>query len=167
MAGNDPRLHPAMTTIGNYWFYTIQQLPDDVPATYIDWLKADVVSEGVAKSYKFCGAKDNEMTVRKSTSVYEEIASASSEADISAGLKIYYYLTGEDVANTTALLKTIMINYTKNHLKNIEVKEQLISLINAGKTIEDAHWLLANYFCCENATTYGKPKNPVIAVEWQ
>jgi hypothetical protein len=167
VAGNDPRLLPSMELVGGYWSYTIRRVPDDLPSTYIDWLKAEVISESVARAYKFCGAKDNEITVRKSTKVYEEIASASSEADMSQGPKIYYYLTGEDVVNTTSLLKTIMLNHTNNHLKNQEVKPQLVKLINACNTIEDAHRVLANYFGCENATTYGKPKTPIISVEWQ
>jgi hypothetical protein len=167
VAGNDPRLLPSMEIAGGYWIYTIRRVPDDLPSAYIDWLKAEVITESVARAYKFCGAKDNEITVRKTTTVYEEIASASSEADMSQGPKMYYYLTGEDVVNTTNLLKVIMLNHTNNHLKNQEVKPHLVKLINSCKTIEDTHWMLATYFSCENATTYGKPRTPLISVEWQ
>lgn len=141
VAGNDPRLHPKMTRYANYWHYTIHIVPDN-ENIYVDWLNGEVISEKVAKAYKFCSSKNGEMSVRKSTTIYEEIESASSEADLGLGPKIIYELTLEDQQNAVELLRVIIKNFAKNRIQDPAKRQAAIDAANQATTVDQCNSVL-------------------------
>ena len=121
----------------------------------------------MAKSYKFIGAVNGEISLRVAVDLngdglIDEIEAASAQA----GEKIPYFLTPEDDANCTELLKTLMKNFLKNHNSDPEVASQLTAKINACQNLEETQMLMATYYDFDVASTAGKDKTREIQVTW-
>lgn len=143
VAGNDPRLHPAMQVFGTYWHYTVTYIPDDVAGSvYYDWLKPEVISEDVAKAYKFTGASNNELTVKKSASNWEELATASGESLSGHGEKFIYELTTKDRANCVSFLKAMIKNYVTNRVEDADKRNSILQLLTTVRSIDECRAIL-------------------------
>lgn len=167
VASNDPRITSQIKYVASLWHYMICRIdPQDEADTYTGWLKPEVVSEDIAKAYKFVGAVDGEISLRVAVDlngdgVIDEIEHASAQ-----GEKIPYFLTAADDANGAALLKTMMKNFVKNHSDSDELTTNLNAKIEACQNLEETHMLMATYFDFDVASTAGKPKVKEFDVPW-
>lgn len=159
--GNDPRIDAKMESVGEFWHYSVIKFPSNENIVY-HWLNGVEVSEAVAKAYKFTSADENEISVRKATTQYEEIVDGSGDTEGEEGTKIYYRLTAQDQQNTVDFFKAIMGLHLKNRAdsssKNVQT---LTSMVNNLSSVTDAQNLMYDYFdvgFAVNATRVRRPK---------
>ena len=164
--GNDPRLDPSMERIGDFWNYVVQQFPADQDIVW-SWLKGEQVTESVAKSYKFTPAHENEISVRKSTNIYEEISGASGDTEDLDQTKIYYRLTPVDQQNTVEFFKTVMRihvrNYTEENSKNAQA---LLKMVNQLQTVTACQDLMYDYFDVGFPINIRRKRAPKFKINW-
>jgi hypothetical protein len=167
VASNDPRITREIKYHASVWHYTICRIDsEDEASAYTGWLKPEVISVDVAKSYKFIGAVNGEISLRVAVDlngdgVIDEIESASDQLE-----KIPYFLTPADDANCTELLKVMMKNYVKNHSDNAELTTNLTAKIEACQNLTETQMLMATYFDFDVASTAGQPKVKEFEVPW-
>lgn len=168
VASNDPRITSELKYFASPWHYTICRIDDaDADKVYTGWLKPEIISEAVAKSHKFIGAANGEISLRVAVDLnndgyIDEIEQASSQAE-----KISYFLTSEDDANCSELLKAMMRNYVKNHSNSEELTTQLTAKINNCQNLQETQMLMATYFDFDVASTAGKEKIKEFDVPWE
>jgi len=139
---NDPRWHPEMIRVGSFWQYLITEVPDG-KNIYTDWLNGEVVTRDVARAYKFTGSRNNEMSIRRQTDIWEEIEAASSETVMGTGPKAIYELTVNDVNNTVQLMRTVIKNHAKNRIADAAKRNAAIAAADAATTIAQCDTVLA------------------------
>lgn len=167
VASNDPRITTEIKYVGSFWHYTIAFIDPAVEdEVYTKWLKPVVVSEAVAKSFKFVGALEGEISLRVPVDLngdgyIDEIEMASEQTE-----KIAYFLTDDDKANTIALIRAVGKNYLENHSKNQDTIAALSAQLDACTTLEDIQMLMATYFDFDVAYTAGKTKTRTLDVDW-
>lgn len=103
----DARSLGIIQLVGSYMYFSIGYLPD-THKDIIDYrhLNAIVISEGVAKAWKFLGAHRGLISVRAGTPQNVDLQVIRSEE--ATGEKVKYTLTDEDKLNTTELHKYIL-----------------------------------------------------------
>ena len=165
--GDDPRLDPRMEHVGEFWHYTVIKFPSGSDVIH-QWLHGAEISEDVAKAYKFTSAHQNEISVRKSTSIYDEIADGSGDTEGSDGAKIYYRLNANDIKNTLDFFKTVMKLHLKNHADANSANVQTLNrMIDQVDSVTNAQMLMYDYFdvgfpCCQT-----KARAPKFNIIWK
>ena len=145
VAGDDPRIDPKMETVGEFWHYSIIKFPSDQGIVY-HWLNGVEVTESIAKAYKFTSAHENEVSVRVSTTNYDEISDGSGDTEDRESTKIYYRLTAEDQKNTIDFFKAIMKLHLQNRADSSSKNTQaLASMIDRLSSVTDAQNLMYDY----------------------
>lgn len=164
IASNDPRWMKGMERIGDFWNYTVTTAPD---GTYIDWLNGKVVSEKIAKSYKFVTAANGEIPVAKQTNIYEQIVQDTGDTHTAEGPKFYYDLTAQDTNNGIEFLKSVMELHIKNHLDpNNGYIPTLTKMANEITSLDQGQRLMYDYFDCNFPTTNLSARKPTFKVDW-
>ena len=164
ISGNDPRWLPGMERIGDFWSYTVNTAPD---GTFVDWLNGAVVTEKVAKSYKFVTALNGEIPVAKKTDIYEQIVQDTGDTHTEEGPKFYYELSEQDTNNGIQFLKTVMNLHIKNKLDaNKGYIPALTKMGNEVTTLDECQRLMYNYFECNFPATNLTPRTPTFKVNW-
>lgn len=167
VAGNDPRLHPKMEQIGEFWHYNVIKFPSNDPDIVHSWLHGEEVTENVAKAYKFTSAHENEISVRKSTNVYEEIFDGSGDTEDLDETKVYYRLTPTDTNNTLEFFKTIMRIHIKNHAdETSKYTSALRSMVDQVSTINQAQDLMYDYFDVGFPINARRVRKPKFNINW-
>lgn len=103
----DSRLTNIIKPIGTFMSYTIGYIPE----THTDiveyrHLNPIIISEDVAKAWKFIGCARGKIGVRQNTPQNDDLQIITSEEPL--GTKVYYVLTDEDKKNTVELQKAIL-----------------------------------------------------------
>lgn len=167
VAGNDPRIVPELLYVASFWHYTIAYIaPENEAEVYTKWLKPVEIPEAVAKSHKFAGALNGEISLRVAVDLngdgyIDDIEMASEQTE-----KIAYFLTDEDNANVVAFLKAVGKNYVQNHSKIPATIEGVSALLDACTTLEETQMVMATYFDFDVAYTHGKEKVQAFEVDW-
>lgn len=168
VAGNDPRLHPKMERMGEFWHYNVIKFPSNDPDIVYSWLHGEEVTESVAKAYKFTSAHENEISVRKSTNVYEEIFDGSGDTEDLDETKVYYRLTPADKNNAVEFFKTVMRIHVKNWTdSSSKYSQTLLRMINDVQTITQAQDLMYDYFDVGFPCNARRVRNPKFQVNWK
>ena len=164
--GNDPRLDPNMQRMGDFWHYIVQKFPAGKDIVW-SWLKGEQVSENVAKAYKFTSSYENEISVRKSTNVYEEIADGSGDTEDLDQTKIYYRLTTADQQNCVEFFKTVMRIHIKNHTEeNSKNAQALLKMIDQLTTVTACQDLMYDYFDVGFPVNVRRKRAPTFKMNW-
>ena len=164
--GNDPRLDPKMERIGDFWHYVVQKFPADRDIVW-KWLNGEQVTENIAKAYKFTSAYENEISVRKSTNIYEEISGASGDTEDLDETKIYYRLTQVDQQNAVEFFKTVMRIHVKNYTEeNSKNAHTLLKMIERAATISECQDLMYDYFDVGFPINVRRKRAPKFQIHW-
>ena len=164
----DPRYDPRIQEIGKFWHYTVAYIADgDVPNVITSWLKAEEISEAVAKSNKFAAANNGELTVvnRKATN-YEDIISPTSGGNNNYKKDIYF-LTPQNKTDSVAFIKIVMKMYANSKAPE-DVAAKLVEKIEAldPNDLDTAQHIMYTYFPWSIAATEGLPRNREFDVPW-
>jgi hypothetical protein len=167
VASNDPRVVPEIKFIGTFWHYTISYIdPVDESEVFIKWLKPTVLSQDVAKSYKFVGATDGEISLRTAVDLNGDGIIDAIETASAQGTKIPYFLTEDDEKNTCDLMKSVMKNYIDKNSTDTAVTTRLYEIIDAASNLTETQMVMATYFDFDVASTAGKEKIKEVEVPW-
>ncbi len=167
VAGDDPRLHPLMERMGEFWCYSVIKFPSNNNDIVHSWLHGQEVTESVAKAYKFTSAHENEISVRKSTNIYDEIFDGSGDTEELDETKVYYRLTEADKINCVEFYKTIMRIHLKNHTEsNSKSAAGLNAAINKLTTINQTQELMYDYFDIGFPINTRRKRNPKFKIHW-
>jgi len=143
---------PRINRCGDFWHFTVAEV-DDAEIDNIDQIKDinyTVVSQDVAQADRLCYAlHGRELHVKAGIEVttYNDLIQHTSFGD-NEYTKQIYYLTQENDANATTLLKIIMKLYMRNHPvpgKDAEA-EQVITLMDSLTNLYDTQMFAAQYF---------------------
>ena len=162
LAGDDPRKHPEMVVVGDYWHFTISYIPPN-KGIFIDWLPHEKLSEDVAKSFPLTNAYKGVVSLSKPFTKKEDIVTASGDVEWK---KYIYKLTVKDKENVVLLIKAAMRLFAKAHLADDKTLKKLIKEIGTINTMEDCDIFLYNYYNMSSATTHGLEKQPKFKVKW-
>ena len=166
VAGNDPRLDPQMEIVGDFWHYQVRKFPSNQDIVW-KWLKGEQVTESVAKAYKFTPAHENEISVRKSTNVYEELSGASGDTEDLDQTKIYYRLTPVDQQNTVEFFKTAMRIHVRNHTEeNSKTAQALLKIIEQLSTVTECQNIMYDYFDVGFPVNVQRKRSPKFNINW-
>lgn len=130
----DSRLTNIIERIGSFMSYTIGVLPD-THKDVVEYrhLNPIIISEGVAKAWKFIGCARGKIAVRQNTPQNDDLQIISSEEPL--GTKVYYELTDIDKSNTVELQKAIL------QLMLDEVFDKRMLALNMGASqLEMSSW---------------------------
>jgi hypothetical protein len=163
ISGNDPRLDSRMEEFGEFWHYTVTRFPADQDIVY-HWLNGTVVPERVAKAYKFTSAHDNEISVRKATSIWDDLADGSGDTEAE---KIYYRLDPNDQANAVEFFKTVMKLHIENHADPSSRHTQTLkSMIDRLGSVTESQVLMYDYFDVGFPCTATRARRPNFEVKF-
>ena len=162
LASDDPRVHPEIVKIGDYWHFTISYIPPN-KGIFIDWLPHEKLSEDVAYSYPLTNAYKGVVSLTKPYTTKKDIVTASGDVEWK---KHIYKLTAKDNEDVVALIKSAMRLYAKAHIISQKTLKKLIKEINNANTMEKCDLVFYNYFNISNATTHGLEKQPDFEVKW-
>ncbi len=168
IAHTDPRFDPKIQEMGKFWHYTVAYIaPEDESSVVTSWLKADQVSEAVAKANKFAYANNGELTVvnRKATN-YEDIISPTSYGN-NAYKKDIYFLTPQNKTDSVTFIKIVMKQYAVSKAPE-EIATKLVEKIDAldPNDLDAAQYFMYCYFPWSIAATEGRPKPKEFDVPW-
>ena len=164
--GNDPRLDPQMEMLGDFWHYQIHKFPANQDIVW-KWFHGEQVTENVAKAYKFTSAHENEISVRKSTNIYEELADGSGDTEDLDETKIYYRLTSVDQQNCVEFFKTVMRIHIKNHTeKNSKTAQALLKMVDQLTTVTACQELMYDYFDVGFPVNNRRKRSPKFNINW-
>lgn len=170
VASNDPRLDAKIQSIGKFWHYVIGYVaPEDESSVVTAWLKGEEITEAVAKAALFCSAYNGELSVlaNEDGTIANNTITPTSGGD-GFWKKAAYFLTESDKQNAIACMQAAMRLFTRDHLGNKEVEEQLLEQINGldPNDLDNAQMFMATYFDYDTAYTNGKPKPRLFPVTW-
>lgn len=162
LSSEDPRVHPEIVKVGDYWHFTISYIPPN-KGIFIDWLPHEKLSEDVAKSYPLTNAYRGVVSLSKPFTKKEDIVTASGDVEWK---KFIYKLTSKDKENVVLLIKAAMRLFAKTHLTNDKTLKKLLKEISTINTMEDCDLVLYNYYGMSSATTHGLEKQPKFTIKW-
>lgn len=157
--GNDPRLDSRMNYFGDFWHYSIYEVPEipDDPI-YVKWLDHLVISREVADSYKLTASTGGELSTAGPAKKLSEAEGASD----TGGSKWIYQLSLEDHKNTIELMKSASILHIKKYLKNKEVETSLIQEMNKCVSVDQMQQWMSTYFDTQYTSVAGKKLRKTI-----
>lgn len=168
ISNTDPRFDTKIQEMGKFWHYTVAYIaPEDESTVITSWLKAEEVSEAVAKANKFAYANNGELTVvnRKATS-YEDIVSPTSGGNNNYKKDILF-LNPQQKTDSVSFIKICMKMYANSKAPE-ETATKLIEKIEAldPNDLDAAQYFMYTYFPWSIAATEGRPRNKEFEVPW-
>ena len=170
LSSNDPRWHSNIKDAGKFWHHTIGYIaPEDEESTPTQWITHEVIDEGVAKASLFASAYKGELSVLadENGNVWDNTITPTSGGDAHFK-KATYFLTADDKSNAIKCMQAAMRLFTQQHSTDAEKNAELIEQINALPLtdLDDAQMFMATYFDFDTAYTNGKPRSPLITMNW-
>lgn len=162
LSSDDPRVHPEIVTIGDYWHFTISYVPPN-KGIFLDWLPHEKLSEEVARSFPLTNAYKGVVSLSKPYTNKSEIVTASGDVEWK---KHIYKLTAKDKQDVVLLIKAAMRLFSKTHLTNEKTLTKLLKEISSLNTMEDCDLAFYNYFGMSSATTHGLERDPKFPIKW-
>jgi hypothetical protein len=162
---NDPLWIPDLKRFNNFWNYVIAEISEDKKNLLdLQGLKADIISETLARSSMLAGQHDGKITVKPNTLPSEILF--DSESGHPNDTKVYYHLTEEDQKNTVDFIKIVLKNYSTYHAATTEDKNNFDSEVEACKTIDQCNWVMYNYLDVTHYNTSGT-KTSKFFINWK
>ena len=162
LSSEDPRVHPEIVRVGDYWHFTISYIPPN-KGIFIDWLPHEKLDEDVAKSYPLTNAYKGVVSLAAPFTKKDDIVTASGDVEWK---KYVYKLTTKDKQNVVLLIKAAMRLFAKQHITSEKTLKKLMKEITNINTMEDCDLVFYNYFNMSNATTHGLERTPKFQVKW-
>lgn len=162
LSSQDPRLHPEIVRIGDYWHFTISYIPPN-KGVFVDWMAHEKLTEDVARSFPLTNAYRGVVSLSKPFTKKDDIVTASGDVEWK---KHIYKLTATDKDNVVKLIKAAARLYAKLYIKSEKTLKKLIKEIDNASTMEDCDILLYTYYNISTATTRNLEKKPKFQVEW-
>lgn len=142
LPSNDPRLDKQFKIIGDFWHYTIAEVPND---KYIEWLSPVKLPNEEKNAWMFAGANGNEITIKKQDTAQITMAGYSAD-DEELGEKMIYYLSPNDIKNTISFLKKVLSNYAEKNLSSLKEQTEIKNRITSAKSISELKEIMFVYY---------------------
>lgn len=159
---NDPRLHPLMQIVGDYWHFTIRHVPPN-KGIYIDWLAHEKLTEEVAMSYKVIGSHKGVVSVSRPVTKISDITRSSGEVEWK---KFIYKLNVQDKENVVKLMKSAMRLFAQAHLADQKALKRLLNEVALADTVEKCQYVMYHYYNVDSAFTNKTERDPKFNVVW-
>lgn len=164
IAGDDPVWSAGLERFNNFWIYTVAKFDDAFNNINLEYLKADIISEEVAKASMLANAQNNKVQIKANTPQYDLIL--DNESGKVHQPKVFYELTIADAQNAIVFIKTVLKNYARNHLDSLSDQDFFNNEVDACNTIDECNWLMYHYLEISNYNTYGD-KTPKKQLIWK
>lgn len=162
---NDPLWISELKRYNNFWCYVVAEISEDkTNLLNLEGLKADIISEELARSSMLAGQHNGKVTVKPNTPQSEILL--DNESGHPNDSKVYYHLTAEDQKNTVDFIKIVLKNYSKYHTNSLEDKQKFDSEVDLCETVDQCNWIMYNYLDVTHYNTMGTKTNK-FSVNWK
>jgi len=163
LPGNDPRLDSRMIQYGDFWHYSVYEIPH-IPEDpiYLKWLDHEELDPEIAECYKLTSSTTGELSLSGPAKDITEVQGASD----TYGSKWIYQCSLQDHANTVKFMQAAVRLHMKQYLKNKEAEPALLQEMKRCVSIDQMQDWMATYMDIRFTGNAGKKLKKTVDAQF-